>query len=68
MALSGALSDLGVVELIQFPNAGRKTGELVIYPGAPHGFFADYRPTYRAEAAGEAWKRALGWFGHYLKG
>lgn len=45
-----------------------KTGALVIYPGAPHGFFADYRPTYRAEAAGEAWKRALGWFGKYLKG
>jgi len=48
--------------------AHHKTGELVIYPGAPHGFFADYRPTYRAEAAGEAWKRALGWFGKYLKG
>lgn len=45
----------------------KKTAELVIYPGAPHGFFSDYRPTYRAEVAREAWKRALGWLGAYLK-
>jgi hypothetical protein len=30
MALSGALADLGVVDLVQFPSTGRKTGELVI--------------------------------------
>ncbi len=30
MALNGTLSDLGVVDLIQFPSAGRKTGELII--------------------------------------
>lgn len=47
--------------------AHHKTAELVVYPGAPHGFFADYRPTYRAEVAKDAWKRALGWFGTYLK-
>jgi len=48
--------------------ASHKTAELVVYPGAPHGFFADYRPSYQAEVAGEAWKRALGWFSKYLKG
>ena len=47
--------------------AHHKMAELVVYPGAPHGFFADYRPTYRAEVASEAWKRALGWFAKYLK-
>jgi len=33
MALSGALADLGVVDLVQFPHAGRKTGELVVARG-----------------------------------
>lgn len=30
MALSGTLSDLGIVDLIQFPSAGHKTGELIV--------------------------------------
>ncbi len=47
--------------------AHHKTAELVVYPGAPHGFFADYRATYRAEVAKDAWKRALGWFAKHLK-
>ncbi|MBI4391225.1 MAG: dienelactone hydrolase family protein, partial [candidate division NC10 bacterium] len=45
-----------------------KTAEFVVYPGAPHAFFADYRPSYRAEPAQDAWRRALNWFGRYLKG
>ncbi len=36
--------------------------EIDVYPGAPHGFFADYRPSYRKEAAQEAWRKALAWF------
>jgi carboxymethylenebutenolidase len=47
--------------------AGR-TAEFVIYPGAPHAFFADYRPSYRAEAAKDAWGRCIAWFNKYLKG
>jgi carboxymethylenebutenolidase len=47
--------------------AGGGTAEFVIYPGAPHAFFADYRPSYRPEAAKNAWKRCLTWFGRYLK-
>jgi carboxymethylenebutenolidase len=47
--------------------AAGKTAELVVYPGAPHAFFADYRPSYRPDAAKEAWGRALAWFGRYLK-
>jgi carboxymethylenebutenolidase len=47
--------------------AAGKTVEFVIYPGAPHAFFADYRPSYRAGAAKDAWDRCLWWFHKYLK-
>jgi carboxymethylenebutenolidase len=33
-----------------------------VYPDAPHGFNADYRPSYRKEVAEDAWKRAFAWF------
>jgi carboxymethylenebutenolidase len=33
--------------------------EVIIYPGAPHSFFNDTRPSYRAEAAADAWKKTL---------
>ena len=36
--------------------------EIVVYPDAPHGFFADYRPSYRPEAAKDAWGKAQAWF------
>ena len=41
--------------------------EIVIYPGIGHGFFADYRPSYNAEAAADAWKRCTGLFAKALK-
>lgn len=36
--------------------------EIVVFPGAPHGFHADYRDSFRALAASEAWTRMRGWF------
>ncbi len=36
-----------------------------IYPGAPHGFVADYRPSYRKEAAEDAWAKMIAWFKKY---
>ncbi|MBB4198707.1 carboxymethylenebutenolidase [Rhodoblastus sphagnicola] len=42
--------------------AAGKTAELHVYPGAPHGFHADYRPSYRKEAAEDAWRRMADWF------
>jgi carboxymethylenebutenolidase len=42
--------------------------EIVIYPGAGHAFHADYRPSYKPEAAADGWKRCVGWFNKYLKG
>lgn len=43
-------------------NAAAKASEFVLYPGAPHAFHADYRPSYRKEAAEDGFKRALAWF------
>jgi carboxymethylenebutenolidase len=47
--------------------AAGKTAEFVLYPGAPHAFFADYRPSYRPEAAKDGWGRCVAWFNRYLK-
>jgi len=45
--------------------AAGKTAEFHEYPGAPHGFHADYRPSYRKEAAEDGWNRMVGWFKKY---
>jgi carboxymethylenebutenolidase len=45
--------------------AAGKTAEFHEYPGAPHGFVADYRPSYRKEAAEDAWNRMTAWFKKY---
>jgi carboxymethylenebutenolidase len=39
----------------------KKKAEFKIYPGAPHGFHADYRPSYRKEAAEDGWKMTIDW-------
>jgi carboxymethylenebutenolidase len=66
-------ADLGipvadVKEMEAALKAAGKIAEFVIYPGAPHAFYADYRPSYRAEAAKDAWIRCAAWFNKYLKG
>jgi carboxymethylenebutenolidase len=43
-------------------NAAARACEFVVYPDAPHAFHADYRPSYRKEAAQDGWMRALAWF------
>jgi len=45
--------------------AAGKTCEFKVYPDAPHAFNADYRPSYRADAAKDAWARMLAWFKQY---
>jgi carboxymethylenebutenolidase len=49
-----------------FKTAG-KTAEFILYPGTPHAFFADYRPSYRPDAAKDAWRRCITWLNNYLK-
>ena len=36
--------------------------EIHTYPDMPHGFHADYRPSYRKAAAEDGWERMLDWF------
>ncbi|MCA3159073.1 MAG: dienelactone hydrolase family protein [Burkholderiales bacterium] len=38
-----------------------RTSEFVVFPEAPHAFHADYRASYRKEAAEEAWIRLMAW-------
>jgi len=45
--------------------AARKPSEIVIYPDTPHGFNADYRPSYRPVQAADGWKRMQAWFKEY---
>jgi carboxymethylenebutenolidase len=42
--------------------AAGKPSEIIVYPDAPHGFNADYRPSYRPDAARDGWKRMTLWF------
>jgi carboxymethylenebutenolidase len=42
-----------------------KTVEIVLYADSPHGFHADYRPSYRRADAEDAWKRTLEWLRRY---
>lgn len=36
--------------------------EIKLYPDTPHGFHADYRPSYRKDKADDGWKRLIEWF------
>ena len=45
--------------------AAGKTVEIVVYPDAPHGFHADYRPSYRKADAEDGWAKMLAWFKKY---
>ena len=47
---------------LQQGSAAARRSEFVVYPEAPHAFHADYRPTFRKEAAEDGWKRCLAWF------
>lgn len=52
-----------VVEMFEDDlKAAKSRCEIVIYPDAPHGFHADYRPSYRKQPAEDGWKRLQAWF------
>jgi carboxymethylenebutenolidase len=52
------------VELVK--QAGNQNVDIVVYPGAGHAFHADYRPSYKPDAAADGWKRCTEWFKKYL--
>ncbi len=45
--------------------AAKSESQIVIYPDTPHGFHADYRPSYRKDQAQDGWKRLQEWFKKY---
>jgi carboxymethylenebutenolidase len=42
--------------------AAQSRSEIIVYPEKPHAFFADYRASYRKEAAEDGWSRLVAWF------
>jgi carboxymethylenebutenolidase len=42
--------------------AAQVASEIIVYPDTPHGFNADYRPTYRKQQAEAGWQKMLDWF------
>jgi len=42
--------------------AAGSPSRIVVYPEAPHGFNADYRPSYVEADAADAWAKMLAWF------
>lgn len=53
-----------VEKLREALKAAGKDGQSMIhvYPEMPHAFHADYRPSFRKQAAEDGWKRMLTWF------
>ncbi|MBU2738313.1 dienelactone hydrolase family protein [Acidithiobacillus concretivorus] len=49
-------------------STAKKRYTLTLFPGAPHGFFADPRDSYRPEAAAEGWRLTLDHFSQHLGG
>lgn len=45
----------------------KKNAEVVVYPGAPHGFFCNERDSYRPDNAQDAWQRLKTFFAKHLK-
>jgi len=43
-------------------NAAGNPSQIIVYPDTPHGFHADYRPSYRKNQAQDGWKRLQSWF------
>lgn len=54
------------IERMQKALAANGNGSnIIVYPNTPHAFFADYRPSYRKEAAEDGWQRLQSWFDRF---
>ena len=61
----GADDGIDQADVREAASRAEKAGQTVkieVFPGAPHGFHADYRATYHKDAAVAAWAEMLGWF------
>ena len=51
-----------VEQMKQALKAADSPSTIIVYPDTPHAFYADYRASYRKEAAEDGWSRLLAWF------
>ncbi len=49
-------------EVLKAGNKNAQASRFILYPNVPHAFHADYRPSYRKEAAEDGWQQMLAWF------
>jgi carboxymethylenebutenolidase len=61
-AADGGIPNDTVEKMRNELKAGASQSDINLYPDTPHGFHADYRPSYRKEQADDAWKKMLAWF------
>ena len=50
---------------VALAKAGKLDCRLEVFMDAQHGFFADYRPSYNAKDAAQAWTESKAWFRKY---
>ncbi len=58
----GGIPVATVEEMRAALKAAGKKSEIILFPDTPHGFHADYRPTYRKAQADEGWAKLTAWF------
>ena len=49
-------------EALKAGSKASQASRFVLYKDMPHAFHADYRPSYRREAAEDGWQQMLAWF------
>ena len=49
-------------EALKTGSPAAQKSQIELYPDTPHGFNADYRPSFRKDQAEDAWKKAIAWF------
>lgn len=49
-------------EVLKAGNKNAKASRFILYPGVGHAFHADYRSSYRKQAAEDGWQQMLAWF------
>ena len=47
-------------------NEAARASRIEVYPESGHAFYADYRPSYHAGDARDAWQKAVAWFDRLL--
>jgi carboxymethylenebutenolidase len=57
-----------IEEMKKALKAANNPSEIIVYPDTPHGFNADYRPSYRPEQAKDGWAKLQAWFKQHSVG